>query len=107
METQTQKGWLAVPMALVAIVTIFFGFLISRGAYMTLREWSSIGAGYSACGVLWALAGPAMFVAGLWVLLTLGRRATPLWLAGAGSIVAGGALVVGVLTHVVPCSGPS
>jgi hypothetical protein len=30
-----------------------------------------------------------------------------LWLAGAASIVAGGALVVGVLTHAVPCSGPS
>jgi hypothetical protein len=74
---------------------------------MTLREWSSIGAGYSACGVLWALAGPIMFVAGCWVLLSLGRRSTPLWLAGAASIVAGGAWVVGVLTHAVPCSGPS
>jgi hypothetical protein len=102
-----RKDWLIAPMALVAIVTIFFGLLISRGAYLTLREWSSIGAAYSAFGVLWALAGPTMFVAGLWVLLSLGRRATPLWLAGAASIVAGGGLLVGVLTHVVPCSGPS
>jgi len=107
METKTRRGWLAAPMAVVAAVTIFFGFLISRVAYMTLREWSSIGAGYSTFAVLWALAGPIMLAAGCWVLLTLGRRSTPLWLAGAASILAGGALVVGVLTHVVPCSGPS
>ena len=107
METQKRNNWLIAPMTLVAIVTIFFGFLISRGAYLTLRQWSSIGAGYSAFLALWALAGPTMLVGGLWVLLSLGRRATPLWLAGAASIAAGGALVVGVLTHVVPCSGPS
>ena len=107
METQTGRGWLIGPMALVAIVTIFFGFLVSRGAYITLREWGSIGPGYSAVGILWALAGPIMFAAGCWVLLSLGRRSTPLWLAGAASLVAGGALVVGVLTHAVPCSGPS
>ena len=94
-------------MALVAAPTIFFGFVVSRAAYFTLREWRSIGAGLSTCGELWALAGPTMFVAGWWVLLTFGRRPTPLWLAGAASSVAGGALVVGVLTHVVPCSGPS
>ena len=107
METQTRRGWLAAPMAVVAAVTIFFGFLISRGGYMTLREWSSIGAGYSTFGVLWALAGPIMFVAGCWVLGSWGRREIPLWLGGAAAIIAGTVLVAGVLTHVIPCSGPS
>ena len=107
METQKQKAGRMAVMGLAAVATIFFGFLVSRGGYSTLREWRSIGAGLFTCGALWVLAGPIMFVAGLWVLLTLGRRATPLWLAGAGSIVAGGAVTVGVLTHVVPCSGPS
>jgi len=102
METRLGRAW-----PVVAIIAIFFGFLISKLGYSTLREWSAIGAGYSFCGMLWALAGPVMFVAGCWVLLTLGRRSMPLWLAGAGSIVAGGTLVVGVLSHVVPCSGPS
>jgi uncharacterized membrane protein YphA (DoxX/SURF4 family) len=102
-----RKAWDIAVMALVVIATIFFGFLVSRGGYSTLREWRSIGAGYSTCGMLWALAGPIMFVAGCWVLLTLGRRPTPLWLAGAGSIVAGSTVLVGVLTHVIPCSGPS
>jgi hypothetical protein len=107
METQMRKAWFIAVMALVAVGTIFFGFLASRGGYLTLREWRSIGAGLSTCGALWALAGPIMFVAGWWVLLTFGRRPTPLWLAGAASIMAGGTLLVGVLTHVVPCSGPS
>ena len=107
METQMRKAWLMALMALVAVGTIFFGFLVSKAGYSTLREWASIRAGLSACGALWALAGPTMFVAGWWVLLSFGRRPTPLWLAGAASIVAGGALVVGVLTHVVPCSSPS
>ena len=102
-----RKALLTALMALVAVATIFFGFLVSRGGYMTLREWRSIGAGYATFGALWALAGPAMFLAGWWVLLSSGRRPTPLWLAGAASILAGGSLLVGVLTHVVPCSGPS
>jgi hypothetical protein len=101
-----RKAWPIAPMALVAVGTVFFGFLVTKAGYSTLREWRSIGAGYAACGALWALAGPAMFVAGLWVLLSFGRRPTPLWLAGAASIVAGGALLAGMLTHVVPCSGP-
>jgi hypothetical protein len=107
METQSQKARRIVVMSLVAAVTIFFGFLISREGYSILREWRAIGAAYAACGVLWILSGPAMFAGGSWVLASLGRRATPLWLAGAASVVAGGTLVVGVLTHVVPCSGPS
>jgi uncharacterized membrane protein YphA (DoxX/SURF4 family) len=107
METQTQRGLRMAVMALAAVATIFFGFLLLRAGYSTLREWRSIGAGLLTCGALWVLAGPIMFVAGWWVLLTFGRRPTPLWLAGAASVVAGGALVVGVLTHVVPCSGPS
>jgi CHASE2 domain-containing sensor protein len=106
METQTQKRRRMAVMALAAVATIFFGFLVSRGGYSTLREWRSIGAGLLTCGALWALAGPIMFVAGWWVLVTFGGRATPLWLAGAASVVAGGAELVGLLTHVVPCSSP-
>jgi len=102
-----RRAWLIAVMALVAVGTVFFGFQVSRAGYSTLREWSSIGAGLTTCGALWALAGPTMCVAGWWVLLSFGRRRAPLWLAGAASVVAGGTLLVGVLTHVVPCSGPS
>lgn len=107
METRSQKARRIVVMSLVAAGTIFFGFLVSQAGYSTLREWRAIGAAYAACGVLWILSGPTMFVGGSWVLASLGRRQTPLWMAGAGSVLAGAVLVVGVLTHVVPCSGPS
>lgn len=107
METQSQKARRIVAMSCVAAVTIFFGFLISRAGYSTLREWRAIGAAYAACGVLWILSGPAMFAGGAWVLASLGRRAAPLWMAGAASVVAGGVLVAGVLTYVIPCSGPT
>ena len=106
-EARMRRAGFIVLMVLVVAGTIFFGFLVSQAGYSTLREWRSIRAGLSACGALWALAGPTMIVAGFWVLMSLGRRPTPLWLAGVASIVAGGALVVGVLAHVVPCSGPS
>jgi len=93
-------------MVLMAFL-IFFGLLVSRAGYSTLREWRSIGPGFAAFRALWALAGPLMFLAGWWAMLTLGQRPTPLWLAGGASMVAGGAQVVGMLTHVVPCSGPN
>lgn len=102
-----RKAWLIAVVILVAAGTIFFGFLVSTAGYSRLREWPFIHAGLATCGALWALAGPTMFVAGWWVLLSFGRRSTPLWLAGTASIVAGGTLLVGVLTHVVPCGGPS
>ena len=106
METHSQKVRRIVSMCCLSATVIFFGFLISQAGYSTLREWRAIGAAYAACGALWVLSGPAMFVGGLWVLTSLGRRPAPLWVAGAASVVAGGVLVVGVLTHVVPCSGP-
>lgn len=96
---------MAVSVALAAI-WLFFGYAISKSGYRVFSEWSSIGATYAAIGVLWLLTGPAMFGAGLWLLGSLGRHRIPLWLGGAAGILAGVSLVVGVLTYVVPCSGP-
>ena len=107
METQSHKVWRIVLMSIVAAGAIFFGFLIFKAGYSTLREWRAIGAAFAACGVLWILSGPAMFAGGSWVLASLGRRSIPFWITGAACVVAGGTLLVGVLTHVVPCSGPS
>jgi len=92
----------------ISLVLIFFGFLIAQAGYsMIHREWHSIGSALAACAVAWILAGPVMFVAGWWVLGSWGRREIPLWLGGAAAIIAGTVLVAGVLTHVIPCSGPS
>jgi len=97
--------FMAVSIALAA-VWLLFGYAISESAYQTLSKWSSISAAYAAVGILWLLAGPSMFGAGLWLLGSLGRHRIPLWLGGAAGILAGVSLVVGVITYVVPCSGP-
>jgi hypothetical protein len=107
METQKQKARRIILMLLVAAGTIVFGFVVFQAGYDTLHEWRAIGAALAACGVLWVLSGPAMLVGGSWVLASLARRPTPLWLAGTASVVAGGVLVAGVLARVIPCSGPS
>ncbi len=91
----------------IAAIWLFFGYAISQAGYRVLREWSSIGAAYATVGTLWLITGPAMFGAGLWLLGTLGRHRIAFWLGAAAGMLAGASLVVGVLTYVVPCSGPS
>ncbi len=91
----------------VSVVMIFFGYAISEAGYRVIREWSSIGPAYAGIGVLWLLAGPVMFGAGLWVLGSLGRHRIPFQIAGYAAAIAGAVLIIGVLSYVVPCSGPS
>jgi hypothetical protein len=106
METAIQKARRLAVASIVAAGMLFFGGVVSRIGYHILREWSSIGPAYAACGVLWVLAGPVMLVAGLWVLGSLGRHRIPLLVGGAATVLAGLVLVVGVLTYVIPCAGP-
>jgi len=106
METAIQKARRLAVASIVAAGMLFCGLLVSAMGYQTVREWSSIGPAYAACGVLWILAGPVMLVAGLWVLGSLGRHRIPLLVGGAATALAGLVLVVGVLTYVIPCAGP-
>jgi hypothetical protein len=96
-----------IPPFLVAGVMILFGLFISSVAYSIIGQWHSVSPAYAACAVAWIVAGPAMFVAGWWVLGSGGRQRIPLQVGGLAAVVAGVALVAGVLAHVVPCSGPS
>ena len=107
METPAQKVRRITVALLVAAGMILFGFVFSRGGYRIIGEWRSVGAALAGCGVLWILAGLAMFGAGWWVLGSLGRHRMPLGVGGAAAVVAGSVLVAGVLAHVIPCSGPS
>jgi len=107
MESSTQRIKRAATALAVAAVMMFFGNAISGAGYRTLRGWSSIGPAYAGIGVLWLLAGPAMFGAGLWLLASLGRHRLPLWIGGTAAVLAGVVLIAGVLSYVVPCSGPS
>lgn len=107
MESSTQRIKRAAIALAFAAVMMCFGYAIFGAGYRTLRGWSSIGPAYAGIGILWLLAGPAMFGAGLWVLGSLGRHRIPLWIGGAAAVLAGVVLIAGVLTYVVPCSGPS
>ena len=91
----------------LALLMLLFGCLVTAGGYQILRRWSYIGPWYAACGLVWIVAGPAMTAGGLWVLGTLGRNRVPLWAGGVAAVLSGGSLVAGVLTYVIPCSGPS
>ncbi len=91
----------------VAAVMLLFGYLVSTLGFKVLRDWSSISVLYAACGALWIVAGPAMLGAGAWILASFAPQRRPLFVGGAAAFVAGAVLVVGVLTYVVPCAGPS
>ncbi len=84
----------------------FFGFVILNGGYSIVRLWPRIRLIYAACGILWLAAGAAMILTGLW-LLAAGRRSVALRAGGVAAVLAGGSLVAGILTYVIPCSGPS
>ncbi len=102
------KAWPRTSAMVLALVIIVFGFLISSSGYRVIeQEWHSISSAFAAYAVTWLLAGVVMFATGLWVVGSRGRRRFPLWLGGTAAFIAGASLVAGVLSHVVPCSGPS
>ena len=61
----------------------------------------------AAVGIVWIVAGPVMFLAGLGAAVTLGRSRIPMLAGGLAAVLAGIVVIVGVLTYVIPCSGPS
>jgi len=87
-------------------IFLLFGFLISAYGFSALREWSSIHAGFAACGISWSLAGPIMFICGLWVLDSLGRHSRALQIAGSVTAFAGAVMFAGAATGAMPCSTP-
>lgn len=91
---------------LVAILLLAIGYGISDSAYRGFRAWPDTGPAYSLCIALWTVAGPVMLVAGLVVLASAGRLLFPLRIGGAAALLAGTSLIVGILTYVIPCSGP-
>lgn len=107
METAIQKARRAAVAIIVAAAMLIFGLLVSATGYQAVREWSYTSSAYASCALLWVVAGPVMLVAGLWLLGSLGRNRIPLLVGGAATALAGMVLVVGALTYVIPCSGPS
>ncbi len=91
----------------MAAVLLFMGVMVTGAGYSNVSKWEAISPWFAACVALWMVAGPVMAVAALWILLPLGRKRIPLLAGGAAGVLAGAVLFIGVLTAVVPCSGPS
>jgi len=92
---------------LIAPAVAWVGFRILRDGQRVLEQWSMVSAAYAGYGLAWIIAGAAMIVGGLWAVGSTGMNRVALWTGSLGSVLAGASLMIGVLTYVVPCSGPS
>ncbi len=89
----------------LALVFLLYGVLIARSGISILSEWSSISLGLAACGAVWTVSGPAMALAAIWLLASLGHSPRALWIGGSGVAVAGCIMLSSELTHILPCVG--
>ncbi len=92
---------------LSAIALILIGSVLVLLGVTYVLEWSALSAGLAACGVVWIVAGPAAVICGLWIIFSVGRHRLPLLIGGGGVFASGIVLVLGVMTKVIPCAGPS
>jgi hypothetical protein len=72
-----------------------------------LMEWQSERAALIACSVAWAVAGPATFLAAVWVFGSLGRNPLPLRIGGPALVACGVVLILAAWTNVMCCSTPT
>jgi hypothetical protein len=93
--------------AVLGLVVAVLGLVFVNSGHQVTLKWSAIGAAFAACGVAWLVTGAAMVIGGLGTVISLGRQRLALWTGAVGSILSGVILIAGVLTYVVPCSGPS
>jgi hypothetical protein len=92
---------------LLAALLLFVGGIYALGGSSELREWAAMSQGLIACMVLLAVCGLTMISAGVWLVATLGRDRRALWMGGGASVLCGVVVLAGVLSKVIPCSGPS
>jgi hypothetical protein len=92
---------------LLGVVIAFLGFLILNNARALAFGNLPIGAAFRAINVAWLITGAGMLAGGARMLGSRGTSHLALWIAGAASAASGVILIAGVLTYVIPCSGPS
>ena len=85
---------------ILALLIMSFGFLVFLSGYFALLEWRSEQATVIAIAMVWILAGPAMFVSGLWLLGSLGRARIALRIGGAAILTCGMVMAVLSLIHI-------
>lgn len=92
---------------IAGVVLLLLGYVTTVAGLRVLREWSAVSSALAVLGLLWTFTGIAMFASAIWLILPFGRQRLPLVVGGGGGLLSGAILIVGVLTHVVPCSGPT
>jgi hypothetical protein len=91
---------------IMGAILLLLGYGTIGAGIEVLREWSSIRSVYLMLGFLWMLSGTAILVAAVWLITCLGSRRLPFAIGGSGILMSGTGEICGLLTHVVPCSGP-
>ena len=104
-EVPIQKP--SISAVVLALLMLFFGFLMSGFGFVALRDWQSERTALITCGVLWILTGPAVFASALWLLGSLGRSRPALRLGGIAIALPGSVLATAAAVHVLQCSGPA
>jgi hypothetical protein len=85
---------------------LFMGGLLLISGFDFVRELSALQPALAVLTSIWFLAGLITTGCALW-LLTRAHDRWPVRLGAAAVIAAGISLSVGVLMHIVPCSGPT
>jgi hypothetical protein len=90
----------------VTLVMLFLGGLMLVSGFGFVREWSALQPALAVLTSIWFVAGLIATGCSLW-LLNRGSDRRLVWSGAAANMVAGVSLGVGVLMHIVPCSGPT
>lgn len=98
---------LNVASVLVGVLMLLLGALLTQVALPAMLEWDALSGALKSIIAIWIVAGPVALACGLWLLVSLGRRNPPLWTGACALSTSGALMVVGVLTHVIPCAGPT
>ena len=86
---------------------ILLGAVLTLFALPALVEWEALQASLKLTLVVWTISGPLILASGLWLLVSLGRSGLPVWIGSAALLPSGALMVIGVLTHFIPCAGPT
>ena len=105
METTKRKP--SAGAMVLALLMLFFGFLMFVFGYIGIGEWRSEGAALNACSVVWVLTGPTAFGSALWLFGSLGRNRRALGIGGAVIVASGTVLAMAAAADVLQCSGPT
>jgi hypothetical protein len=101
------KGARSIGLAVWGLAIALLGCMFAMGGRQVLSRWDVISADYALCGVLWIAAGIVMIAGGVWAAISLARHRIFLWIASCATALGGATALVGTVTYVIPCGGPS